>query len=117
MAGDITGVQRRGLVAEGVKVGYLRQEPELDETKDVLANVMDGVAEKKAILDRYNEVSMKFAEPMDDDEMNALIEEQGKLQEDIDTQNLWDLDRGSRDRHGRPALPARGLGCRETVRW
>ena len=93
MAGDITEFNGERWAAEGVKVGYLRQEPELDETKDVLANVMDGVAEKKAILDRYNEVSMKFAEPMDDDEMNALIEEQGKLQEDIDTQNLWDLDR------------------------
>jgi sulfate-transporting ATPase len=93
MAGDITEYNGEAWAAEGVKVGYLRQEPELDEAKDVLANIMDGVAEKKAILDRYNEVSMKFAEPMDDDEMNALIEEQGKLQEEIDTQNLWDLDR------------------------
>jgi len=93
MAGDITEFNGEAWPAEGIKVGYLRQEPQLDEAKDVLGNVMDGVAEKKAILDRYNEVSMKFAEPMEDDEMNALIEEQGKLQEEIDAQNLWDLDR------------------------
>ncbi|WP_416896958.1 MAG: energy-dependent translational throttle protein EttA [Minwuia sp.] len=93
MAGDITEFNGEAWAAEGIKVGYLRQEPQLDESKDVLANVMDGVAAKKAILDRYNEVSMKFAEPMEDDEMNALIEEQGKLQEEIDAQNLWDLDR------------------------
>ncbi|ANK79642.1 MAG: energy-dependent translational throttle protein EttA [Rhizobiales bacterium NRL2] len=93
MAGEITEYNGEAWAADGLKVGYLHQEPELDETKDVLGNVMDGVAEKQAILDRYNEISMKFAEPMDDDEMNALIEEQGKLQEEIDARNLWDLDR------------------------
>ncbi|WP_417513583.1 energy-dependent translational throttle protein EttA [Minwuia sp.] len=93
MAGDITEFNGEAWAADGVNVGYLRQEPELDEAKSVLENVMDGVAEKKAILDRYNEVSMKFAERMDDDEMNATIEEQGKLQEQIDAMNLWDLDR------------------------
>jgi len=93
MAGDITDYNGEAWAAEGIKVGYLRQEPGLDETKSVLENVMEGVADKKAVLDRYNEVSMKFAEPMEDDEMNALIEEQGTLQEQIDAQNLWDLDR------------------------
>ncbi|PJK29399.1 energy-dependent translational throttle protein EttA [Minwuia thermotolerans] len=93
MAGEITEYNGEAWAADGLKVGYLHQEPELDETKDVLGNVMDGVAEKQAILDRYNEISMKFAELMDDDEMNALIEEQGKLQEEIDARNLWDLDR------------------------
>ena len=79
--------------AEGVKVGYLQQEPELDSAKDVLGNVMDGVAEKKALLDRFNEVSARFAEEMTDDEMNDLIAEQGELQEQIDAAGLWDLDR------------------------
>lgn len=93
MAGEITEFGGEAWAADGVKVGYLAQEPELDPEKDVLGNVMDGVGEKKAILDRFNEISNKFAEPMDDDEMNALIEEQGELQEQIDALNLWDLDR------------------------
>ncbi len=79
--------------AEGVKRGYLAQEPKLDETKDVLGNVLDGLKEKKALLDKFNEVSMKLAEPMSDDEMNALIEEQGKLQEQVDAANAWDIER------------------------
>jgi ATP-binding cassette ChvD family protein len=93
MGGEITEFGGEAWAAEGLNVGYLRQEPELDEAKDVLGNVMDGVAEKQAILDRYNEISMKFAEPMEDDEMNALIEEQGQLQEQIDAADLWNLDR------------------------
>jgi sulfate-transporting ATPase len=79
--------------ADGVRVGYLPQEPELDPEKDVLANVMDGVGETKALLDRFEAVSARFAEELSDDEMNALIEEQGALQEKIDAANAWDLDR------------------------
>jgi ATP-binding cassette ChvD family protein len=77
----------------GIRIGYLPQEPELDEGKDVRGNVEDGVAETKALIDRFNEISMKFAEPMDDDAMNALLEEQGKLQDAIDAANAWELDR------------------------
>jgi ATP-binding cassette ChvD family protein len=77
----------------GIKIGYLPQEPELDESKDVRGNVEDGVAETKALLDRFNEISDRFAEPMDDDEMNALLEEQGKLQDAIDSAGAWELDR------------------------
>jgi ATP-binding cassette ChvD family protein len=79
--------------AEGVKVGYLPQEPQLDPAKDVLGNVMEGVGETKALLDRFEEVSNKFAEVTDDDEMNALIAEQAELQEKIDAANAWDLQR------------------------
>lgn len=79
--------------AEGVKVGYLEQEPELDPKKTVGENVMEGLGEVKDNLDRFNEISMKFAEPMDDDVMAALLEEQGDLQEKIDAQNGWELDR------------------------
>ena len=79
--------------AEGVKIGYLAQEPHLDPAKDVLGNVMEGVAETKALLDRFNEVSAKFGEDMSDDEMNDLIAEQGELQEKIDAADAWDLDR------------------------
>ncbi len=78
---------------EGVKIGYLEQEPKLDATKNVMENVMDGLGETVALLKRFEEVSMKFVEPMSDDEMNALIEEQASLQEKIDAVNGWDIER------------------------
>ncbi|HBC58044.1 MAG TPA: energy-dependent translational throttle protein EttA [Gammaproteobacteria bacterium] len=77
----------------GIQVGYLPQEPELDDNLDVRGNVEKGVAEAKQLLDRFNEVSMKFGEPLSDDEMNALMEEQAQLQDAIDSKNAWDLDR------------------------
>src|SRR5207253_7513550 len=79
--------------AEGAKVGYLPQEPELDPSKDVAGNVMEALAATKAILDRFEEVSMKLGEVTDPDEMTKLIEEQAELQEKIDAANAWDLDR------------------------
>lgn len=79
--------------AEGVRVGYLPQEPQLDPAKTVGENVMEGLGEVKDALDRFNEISAKFAEPMDDDEMNALLAEQGDLQEKIDAANGWELER------------------------
>ena len=77
----------------GINIGYLPQEPELDPAKDVRANVEEGVAETKALLDRFNEISMAFAEPMSDEQMNALLEEQGKLQDAIEAAGAWELDR------------------------
>ena len=77
----------------GINIGFLPQEPELDETKNVREIVEDGVAETKALLDRVNEISMQFAGPMDDDAMTALLEEQGKLQDAIDSAGAWELDR------------------------
>ncbi len=76
----------------GTRIGYLPQEPELDATKDVRGNVMDGVREQQAMLDQFNEISERFAEPMDDNEMTRLLEKQGNLQERIDTLGLWELD-------------------------
>ena len=77
----------------GIKIGYLPQEPELDATKDVRGNVEDGIREIKDMLDRFNAISMQFAEPMSDDEMSALLEEQGKLQDAIDAAGAWELER------------------------
>ena len=77
----------------GIKIGYLPQEPELDTDKDVRGNVEEGVAEAKALLDRFNEISMQFAEPMSDEQMTALLDEQGELQDAIDTAGAWELDR------------------------
>ncbi len=79
--------------AKNLKIGYLAQEPQLDLTKNVKENVEEAVAETKAMLTRFDEISMKFCEPMSDDEMNALLEEQGNLQNKIDAAGAWELDR------------------------
>lgn len=79
--------------AAGIKIGYLPQEPELDPAKDVKGNVEDGVREIKDVMARFDEISMKFAEPMSDDEMNKLLEEQAELQNKIDASNGWDIER------------------------
>jgi ATP-binding cassette ChvD family protein len=91
MAGLDHDIGGEAWAAEGVKVGYLQQEPQLDPTKDVLGNVMDGVAETKALLDRFNEVSMQFGDP--DADMDALMTEQAELQEKIDACNGWEIER------------------------
>jgi ATP-binding cassette ChvD family protein len=93
MAGLDTDYSGEAWAAEGARVGYLPQEPDLDPQKDVLGNVMVAVAETQALLERFNEISAKFAEPMDDDEMNTLLGEQGELQEKIDAANGWELER------------------------
>jgi ATP-binding cassette ChvD family protein len=76
----------------GTRIGYLPQEPQLDPSKDVRGNVMDGVREQQAMLDQFNQISARFAEPMDEEEMNRLLEKQGNLQERIDALGLWELD-------------------------
>jgi ATP-binding cassette ChvD family protein len=93
MAGQDPDFLGEAFIGKGYSVGLLPQEPQLDPKKDVVGNVQEGVAAKKAILDRFNEVSAKFAEPMSDDEMQKLLDEQAKLQDRIDAGNLWDLDR------------------------
>src|SRR3954464_10720038 len=77
--------------ADGIKIGYLPQEPVLDETKDVKGNVEEAVKETKELLRRFEEVSAKFADP--DADMDKLMEEQAKLQDKIDAANAWELDR------------------------
>ncbi len=93
MAGIDKDIAGEAWVADGAKIGYLAQEPQLDETRSVLDNVMDGCGEMRALLQKYNDVSMKFGEVSTDDEMNALTEEMGKLQEEIDAKNGWELER------------------------
>jgi len=78
--------------APNIRIGYLPQEPVLDPAKDVRGNVEEGVAHTRALLDQFNEISAKFAEPMDDAQMNKLLERQGALQEQIDHINAWELD-------------------------
>ncbi|HEX8271763.1 MAG TPA: energy-dependent translational throttle protein EttA [Longimicrobiaceae bacterium] len=79
--------------AEGTRIGYLSQEPELDPALDVRGNVEEAVKSQRDLLRRFDEINMKFAEPMSDDEMTALIDEQARVQDQIDAGNLWDLDR------------------------
>jgi len=93
MAGVDKEFNGEAWAAEGVKVGYLEQEPKLDSSKTVMENVMDGLGETVSLLKKFEEISMKFAEPMSDEEMNALIEEQAALQEKIDAVNGWDIER------------------------
>ena len=93
MAGIDTDFDGEARAQPGIKIGFLPQEPELDLTKDVRGNVEEGIGESKALINRFNEISMQFAEPMGDDEMDALLEEQGKLQDEIDTAGAWELDR------------------------
>jgi len=92
----IAGVEKsyRGEVvwAPGYSVGYLEQEPQMDPDKTVIEVVQEGVKEVKDVLDEYNEISMKFAEPMSDEQMNALIERQGELSEQIERLGGWELD-------------------------
>ena len=77
----------------GIRVGFLPQEPELDPNRDVRGNVELGVVELKALVERFNEISMRFAEPLGDDEMDALLQEQSKLQDAIDAAGAWELER------------------------
>jgi ATPase subunit of ABC transporter with duplicated ATPase domains len=79
--------------ADGLRIGYLPQEPALDPGKDVRGNVEDGVGETRALLARFEEVSARLGEPLDDDQMEKLLEEQARLQDAIDAVNAWDLDR------------------------
>ena len=93
MAGMETEYGGEAWAAPGATVGYLSQEPELDPALTVGQNVELAFADLKAAIDRFNEISMEFAEPMDDDKMNALLAEQGDLQEKIDAEDGWELDR------------------------
>ena len=93
MAGEVTPSNGDAMPGKGVKVGYLPQEPQLDESKDVRGNVEKGVADRRDLLNRFNEMSAKLGEPMEADEMEALLEEYQRVQDAIERTNSWDLDR------------------------
>jgi ATP-binding cassette ChvD family protein len=93
MAGIETEYGGEAWAADGVRIGYLEQEPQLDPTKTVAGNVSEAFAPLKAALARFNDISEKFAEPMEEEEMNTLLGEQAELQEKIDAEDGWDLDR------------------------
>lgn len=91
MAGLDNDYVGEAFAAEGVRIGYLPQEPQLDPAKDVMGNIMDGVGEVRDLMKRYEEVNMKFADP--DADMDALLAEQAELQEKIDACNGWEIER------------------------
>jgi sulfate-transporting ATPase len=93
MAGVETEFTGEARPTPGVRVGFLPQEPQLDASKDVLGNVEEGVAETRALLHDFEALTAKFSEPMDDDAMSALLDQQAKLQDRIDAANAWELDR------------------------
>ncbi len=114
MAGIDREFDGEAFPAKEIKVGFLAQEPELDPAKTVLRERRGGrVAEIKALLDRFNAVSDRFAEPLEPEEMDKLLEEQAKLQDRIDAVGGWDLEQPARAGDGRAALPA-GRGRRAT---
>src|SRR5918912_756766 len=92
MAGEDHEFIGEAYPADGISVGFLPQEPRLDPSKDVKGNVEEGVAEIKALLDRYDELNMKLGEEMSPEAMDKLLEEQGRLQDRIDAVNAWDID-------------------------
>ena len=93
MAGIDKEFNGEAWAAEGIKVGYLEQEPQLDPKLDVTGNIMSGLGETKDLLERYDAINARFAEEMTEDEMNALIAEQAEVQEKIDAVDAWDLGR------------------------
>lgn len=93
MAGEDTEFEGKAQLTKGFSVGFVPQEPKLNPDKDVLGNVMEGVARIKALLDRYDQINAQFAEPMEPDEMDALLAEQANVQEQIEATDAWNLDR------------------------
>jgi sulfate-transporting ATPase len=93
MAGEEKDFEGEAFPAPGIRIGFLPQEPRLDPTKDVRGNILEAVAATQAMVDRFNEISLKMAEPLDDDEMSRLMAEMGELQDKIEAANGWELDR------------------------
>jgi len=93
MAGEDHDYQGEAWMADGMRVGFLSQEPRLDESKNVKENVEDGVAEVRDLLKRFEDISARFAEPMDDDKMQKLLDEQSRVQDAIEAKGAWEMDR------------------------
>src|SRR5213075_3263669 len=92
MAGVDQDFQGEAWPHKGTRIGFLAQEPQLDPTKDVRGNVEEAVKEQRALLQEFQDIAMKFAEPMDDDAMTSLLDRQARVQEQIDAHDLWNLD-------------------------
>ena len=92
MSGEDQSFIGEAFSAQGISIGFLKQEPQLDATKTVLGNVEEGVASTKALLERYDEVNAKLGEDLSPDEMEKVMDEQAKIQDRIDAANAWDLD-------------------------
>jgi sulfate-transporting ATPase len=109
MAGEDTRFLGEAFPAAGISVGFLQQEPRLDPSKTVLGNVEEGVAEIRALLTRYDEINARFGEDLSPDEMDKVLAEQGRVQDQIEAANGWDLD-------SRLELRWKRSGCRHPTR-
>ena len=93
MAGLDKEIEGNAIPLKNLKIGYLPQEPQLDDTLDIKGNLKKGLDESFELLEKFNELSARFGEPMSDEEMESLLEKQGELQNELDARNVWDLDR------------------------
>jgi sulfate-transporting ATPase len=93
MAGEDHDYQGEAWIADGMRVGFLPQEPRLDESKNVRENVEEGIAEVRDLLKRFEDISARFAEPMDDEQMQKLLDEQARVQDAIEAKGAWEMDR------------------------
>ena len=115
MAGIETEFGGEAWAADGVRIGYLEQEPQLDPTKTVGENVAEAFAEVKACLTRFNAISERFMEPMEEDEMNDLLAEQAALQEKIDAGDGWEMDRRIEIALDALRCPPADAGCHQAL--
>ena len=111
MAGVDKEINGEARPQPGIKIGYLPQEPELNETETVRWNVEEGIRDIIQLIEEFNVISDRFAEPMSDDEMNALLEKQGSLQNEIDAVDGWQIERILEIAADAPALATLGGEC------
>ena len=122
LAGVDTDFNGKTTIAPGHAVGFLEQEPQLDDALSVRETVEQGVRETVLLLNEFNRINEQFAEPMSDEDMDKLIARQGEVQEKLDSIDAWDLDSKTRDGYGRIEVPSRRypgqapLGRRKTAR-
>ena len=117
MAGTETNFVGEAFPGQGVSIGFLQQEPQLNPDKDVRGNVEEGVAEIKAVLDRYDAINAKLGDEMSPEEMDKVLEEQSKLQDKIDATNAWDLDSRLDLAMDALRLPPTDADVTDAVRW
>ena len=116
MAGEDKNFEGEAIPMPNMRIGFLPQEPHLDPEKDVRGNVEEGVGDTLALIHAFNAISDQFAEPLEDDEMNRLLEEQGELQAKIDAAQGWEVERRAGDRRRRAAAAAVGRRGDEALR-
>ena len=117
MAGEDQQFDGEARLTDGFTRGYLPQEPRLNEALDVWGNLQEAIAPRRAVVDRFNEISLRLAEPLDDEAMQKLCDEMARLQDRIDAENLWDLDREIEIAMDVMNLPPRDADVQHALGW